>query len=101
MPNSIADIGDVDMNGTNPPTAAVLRITPAVAGRWGESQSVHGYPIPNPSRCRRSTWSLPTFNNRIRAGYSMDVTDLINGIPRDAADDNFNSFDPYPPVSAD
>ena len=25
---------------------------------------------------------------------------MINGIPRDAADDNYNSFDPYPPVSA-
>ena len=50
---------------------------------------------------RRSTWSLPTFNNRIRAGYSIDVTDLINGIPRDAADDNYNSFDPYPPFTAD
>ena len=29
----------------------------------------------------------------------MDITDLINGIPRDAADDNYNSFDPYPPVT--
>ena len=42
---------------------------------------------------------MPTFNNRIRAGYSIDVTDLINGTPRDAADDNLNSFDPYPPVT--
>ena len=42
---------------------------------------------------------MSSFNNRIRAGYSIDVTDLINGIPRDAADDNYNSFDCYPPVS--
>ena len=101
MPNSIADIGDVDMNGNNPPAAGVgvLRLTPAVAGRWGESQSVPGYPVPNPSAGRRSTWSCRRFNNRIRAGYSIDVTDLMNGIPRDAADDNYNSFDPYPPVT--
>ncbi len=99
MPNSIADVGDVDMNGANPPTAGVLRLTPAVAGRWGEQQSVHGYPVPNPSGGAPFNLVMPTYNNRIRAGYSMDVTDMINGIPRDAADDNNNSFDPYPPVN--
>ena len=36
----------------------------------------------------------------IRAGYSEDIGDLLNGTARDAADDNLNSFDPYPPVSA-
>ena len=98
MPNSIADIGDVDMNGNNPPAAGVgvLRMTPAVAGRWGESQSVPGYPVANPSGGAPFNLVMSNFNNRIRAGYSIDVTDLINGIPRDAADDNYNSFDPYP-----
>ena len=101
MPNSIADIGDVDMNGNNPPAAGVgvLRLTPPVAGRWGESQSVPGYPVPNPSGGAPFNLVMPNFNNRIRAGYSIDVTDLIYGIPRDAADDNYNSFDCYPPVS--
>ena len=99
MPNSIADIGDVDMSGNSPPTVGVLRMTPAVSGRWGESQSVPGYPVPNPSGGAPFNLVLPNFNNRIRAGYSIDVTDLIYGIPRDAADDNYNSFDPYPPVS--
>jgi len=99
MPNSIADIGDVDMSGNSPPTVGVLRMTPTVSGRWCESQSVPGYPVPNPSGGAPFNLVMSNFNNRIRAGYSIDVTDLINGIPRDAADDNYNSFDPYPPVS--
>ena len=98
MPNSIADIGDVDMNGTTPPAAGVLRITPPVAGRWGESQAVHGYPIYNPNGPPFNL-VIPTFNNRIRAGFSLDVSDYNNGTPRDVADDNLNSFDPYPPLS--
>ncbi len=100
MPNSISDSSDVDMNGTNPPAAGVgvLRLTQPVPGRWGEAQSVHGYPIANPNGPPFNL-VMPNFNNRIRAGYSADVTDLINGIPRDAADDNYNSFDPYPPVT--
>ena len=72
MPNSIADIGDVDMNGNNPPAVGpppvgVLRLTPPVAGRWGESQSVPGYPVPNPNGPPFNL-VLPTFNNHIRAG---------------------------------
>jgi len=94
MPNSIADIGDVDMTGTSPPVAGVLRLTPPVAGRWGESQAVHGYPIYNPNAPFNLV--MPNFNNRIRAGFSLDVADYNNGTPRDVADDNLNSFDPYP-----
>ena len=59
MPNSIADIGDVDINGNDPPVAnvGVLRLTPPVAGRWGEAQSVPGYPkLPQPAAV--STWSF-------------------------------------------
>ncbi|MGA7502130.1 MAG: hypothetical protein WBX00_36015, partial [Isosphaeraceae bacterium] len=97
MPNSIADTGDVDMNGTSPPAAGVLRITPAVAGRWGESQAVPGYPVYNPNGPPFNL-VMPTFNNRIRAGFSLDVSDYNNGIPRDVADDNLNSFDPYPAI---
>ena len=78
MPNSIADIVDVDMNGNNPPAAGVgvHRLTPPVAGRWGESQSVPGYPVQNPNR-RAAVLNLviPNFSNRIRAGYSKDIAD--------------------------
>jgi hypothetical protein len=41
------------------------------------------------------SFGLP-YNNPVRAGYSLDPGDLANGQPRDSADDNFNSFDPYP-----
>jgi hypothetical protein len=97
MPNGLADIGDVDGFGNNPPTA-VLRLSSPVAGRWGESQAVPGTPtIPNPNAPPPFlNLVVPAYNNHIRAGYSIDVTDVLNGIPRDAADDNFNSFDPFP-----
>jgi hypothetical protein len=36
-----------------------------------------------------------SYANPVRAGYSLDISDVVNGVPRDAADDNFNSFDPY------
>ena len=73
MPNGIADIGDVDGYGSSPPNA-VLRLTPPVAGRWGEAQSVPGYPtIPNQSppppylNLVVSSYSTPNSGNRIRA----------------------------------
>ncbi len=108
MPNSIADFSDIpiytDANG-NP---YVQRTTTPVAGRWGESQSIPGPPIPNPNGPGATP---PAFNwlqyndytNPVRAGYSFDITDLLknllySGSPifaRDAADDNFNTFDPY------
>ena len=47
-----------------------------------------------------------TYNNPVRAGYSYDTSDAITDnpdptniepdLPRDAADDNYNAFDPYP-----
>ena len=36
------------------------------------------------------------FANPVRAGYSLDIGDIVNGVPRDAADDNINSYDPNP-----
>jgi len=101
MPNGIADTGDVDGYGNSRPTA-VFRLTPAVAGRWGEAQSVPGYPkITNPNPPPPlANLVVPTYSNPIRAGYSEDIGDLLAGTARDAADDNLNSFDPYPPVSA-
>ena len=100
MPNGIADIGDVDGYGATPPTA-VFRLTPPVAGRWGEAQSVPGYPkITNPNPPPPlANLVVPTYSNPIRAGYSEDIGDLLAGTARDAADDNLNSFDPYPPFT--
>ena len=105
IPNSISDAGDVDTQGNNPPVAAngVIRTTAPVAGRWGESQAVPGYPLgfanPNPPPPDLTMLSS-NYTNRIRAGFSLDMSDYNAGTPRDVADDNFNSFDPYPPISA-
>ena len=58
-----------------------MRIDAARApGRWGEAQSVPGNPDPATElrRCRPvpSTWWCPQpYNNRIRAGYSLDIGD--------------------------
>ena len=41
--------------------------------------------------------STAGYHNPVRAGYSQDIGDTFNNTPRDAADDNYNSFDPYPP----
>jgi large repetitive protein len=92
-----------------PPNPYVFRGTPPVAGRWGEAPS-----IPGGNLAPTGTNSPPAVNgyvnlvrsayqNSVRAGYSYDMNDvlngiLVNGIPlaRDAADDDFNMFDPWP-----
>ncbi len=94
MPNGIADTGDVDGYGNSPPTA-VFRLTPAVAGRWGEAQSVPGYTNPNPPP-PLANLVVPTYSNPIRAGYSCGIAGLLIGALRAAADDNYNQFDPFP-----
>ncbi len=33
---------------------------------------------------------------RCRAGSSLNIRDIIIGLPPDAADDNYNTFDPFP-----
>ena len=96
MPNGLVDSADVDTAGNSPPTnGQVMRSTQPVAGRWGESQSVPG----NPTLYNGQYINLlsNTYNNRIRAGYSLDITDLENNIPRDAADDNYNFLRSLPP----
>ena len=104
LPNGVADQAatstDVDGYGSSPPNA-VLRLTPPVAGRWGESQAVPGYPtVPNPNAPPPYlNLVTPSYNNHIRAGFSLDLSDFNNGTPRDVADDNLNSFDPYPPIT--
>ena len=100
MPNSIADIGDVDGYGASPPNA-VLRLTPPVAGRWGEVQSVPGYPtIPNPnSPPPYLNLVTTTYNNRIRAGYSLDTTDIVNGAPAPQPTTTTTSSTPFRSVT--
>ena len=95
MPNGVAETGSGDIPISTAPLQ-VQRLTTPVPGRWGEAQAVPGYPIPTPNG---SVVNLvgPAYNDHVRAGYSWDPGDLVNGLPRDAADDNFNSFDPYPP----
>jgi hypothetical protein len=98
LPNGQVDIADTDTSGANPPVnGLVMRSTEAIPGRWGEAQSVPGYPIINPANGRVMNLLGNNYNNPIRAGYSMDPQDIINTVPRDAADDNYNTFDPFPP----
>ena len=79
----------------------VVRLTQPVAGRWGEAQSVPGSPAVESGD--RSA-DQPSRSKLTITGYaqaiSIDISDLrLGGIPRDAADDNYNSFDPYPPAT--
>ena len=109
MPNGIADFGDVTLplgaattllNDPNTNLPYLVRSTQPVPGRWGEAQSIPGLPFNNPF----ASATTPAFvnvvglnwGNPVRAGYSEDFGDVLNGTPRDAADDNYNSFDPYP-----
>ncbi len=116
LPNSIADFSDnviftgTDANGN--PLPFVQRTAPPVGGRWGEATSVPGVPYPNPNP-NSPPYNLLQSNyaNPVRAGYSFDPTDLFTSInagtaydssgdpmfPRDAADDNYNAFDVFPP----
>ena len=101
LPNGIADGADTLFpNPSNIPL--VQRTTPPVAGRWGESASVPGVPFNTPSGTPAGLIQ-PNYDNPVRAGYSFDITDLLNNLgyantpfPRDAADDNFNAFDVFP-----
>ena len=112
MPNGIAEQFDAAGNvidqvqfDANTGLPYTERNSPPVAGRWGEAQSIPGVPFPNPLATGPALINVvgPNYSsqggmlgNQVRAGYSMDIGDLMNGLPRDAADDNFNSFDPFP-----
>ena len=37
-----------------------------------------------------------SYMNPVRAGYSVNINDIMNGLPPDVGDDNFNTYDPYP-----
>src|SRR5262249_11963682 len=88
MPNGIADIpGGAGVNYPdiqyNPVPGQVAHTTPAVPGRWGESQSIPGVPLVNNSRIPPGTVNLLQpfgaggYTNPVRAGISFDVSDLI------------------------
>ena len=77
MPNSIADIGDVDGRTPARPTRCPAHHPPrggtvgrgAVCARLPDFQSQLAASLPQPGH--------PTYNNRIRAGYSLDITDIV------------------------
>jgi hypothetical protein len=107
MPNGVGEVLGIDIPSTSHPDALgnpqVVRFSQPVPGRWGEAQAVPGLPFLNTGG---TAWinaldipvaGAPTvYRNPVRAGYSRDIGDTFSGSPRDAADDNFNSFDPYP-----
>ncbi len=120
MPNSIADYADLPQPTTYSYTDGmgnvhplVVRTTAPVPGRWGEAASIPGVPFLNPAGGTGPPLNLvqSSYANPIRAGYSFDVTDMLTAItagtaydsngdpifPRDAADDNYNAFDVFPP----
>ncbi len=83
MPNGVADNLDtafgMDTNG-NP---VVQRLTPPVAGRWGESGSIPGgvYDSNSPSPPAINNYLnlvQISYNNPVRGGYSYDVSDAVS-----------------------
>ena len=108
MPNGIADPADAPpVFGTDASGGPVVqRVTPAVAGRWGEAASIPGRisapAVPSPPAINGYVNLVhANYVNSVRAGYSYDITDILNMVTnerfRDAADDNLNAFDPFPP----
>ena len=102
MPNGIAEATGIDVPVNTTPLLQVLRLTQPIPGRWGEAQSIPGY-VKDPNSMNAfpldgfgKYYVDAFFNNSVRAGYSEDPGDIINGAVRDAADDNYNSFDPWP-----
>ena len=106
MPNGVADPQDTAFGTDASNAPAVKRATPAVAGRWGEAESipggisVPGFPSP-PAINNYVNLVHANYVNSVRAGYSYVIADILttstNEGFRDAADDNLNAFDPYPP----
>jgi hypothetical protein len=116
LPNGMGDVSDTPSpagytDGTNP---LIVRVSTPTGGRWGEAASVPGIPFANPAGPPNPPFNLVRwgqYTNPVRAGYSFDVTDLLNteaytytagngtAFARDAADDNYNAFDPFPVVN--
>jgi hypothetical protein len=106
MPNgSAAPVGfNIDFSTADPNTGLpyLARSTQPVPGRWGEAQSIPGTPFANPLLATNP--ALPAivnvvgsnYTDPVRAGYSLNLRDILLGLPPDAADDNFNTYDPFP-----
>jgi len=91
MPNNVADSGDANPYGG---TTGLVRATPDVSGRWGESDYIPG-PANNPVALSGNPASPPAtpyaaaaynFASSIRAGLSLSYGPV--------EDDNFTQFDP-------
>jgi len=116
MPNGVADPNDSSPGNDAKGHPYVLRLTPPVAGRWGEPGSIPGG-VNDPNSGTPPAIAIGglnylnlvqvNYNNPVRAGYSYDIADVTNGkydkangitsgFARDAADDNYNAFDPFP-----
>ena len=126
FPNSFGDAQDSYVpdptQGSTPVINVVQRITPPVAGRWGEEDAVPGIipttyypiggvpgglPLPIPTVPVSATQPQPipahfaAYNNYIRPGHSIILSDpglQSGGAPRtyDGRDDNYNTFDVFP-----
>ena len=104
MPNGIADRGDSIVTTTRRQQhPLVQRTTPPVAGRWGEAASIPGVPFPTRPAALPSTWSRAVLQQsgprrllvrHHRPAHGLGYANTL--FPRDAADDNYNMFDPFP-----
>ncbi len=94
LPNNIFDVADVAYANSNAGVQANTRLTPPVAGRWGEPYSVPTVTSP----AFAPQW--PYYNNPVRAGLSKAIVNNINGSYYyayvDADDDNYDTTDPWP-----
>src|SRR5262249_51639017 len=117
FPNSLADGNDTpalyvyqvaDPNDANNTLTEPLiqRTPPPGAGRGGEAAATPGVPFRSAPAPAPANLVQPFYANPVRAGYSFDTVDLFNNMtyngtlypfPRDAADDNTDAFDIFPP----
>ncbi len=110
FPNSMADLNDVPVSSFPGPNNTTLplvqRTTSPVPGRWGEAPMIPGVPFATQNATAPAGLVQPFYANPVRAGYSFDMVDLLNNLtynptlypfPREAADDDNNAFDVYPP----
>ena len=89
LPNGIADYSDTTIyqDTSTPPNLYVQRTTTPVPGRWGEAQSVPGYPFTNPNTPAvppSYNWVQSSYVNPVRAGYSFDVSDFTTNVATQA-----------------
>ena len=114
MPNGIADQWETPLNGGGTDAGAFSDASGNRLRRAGHAtgaRAVGRSPVDPRHAVRESEFRLrrdgrhadelsvcqflkTSYSNSVRAGYSLDFSDIMNGTPRDAADDNYNSFRP-------